>query len=610
MAVGIGILSVVTAIGSVVTMLTIDNMRQQEYTTQRRELQADLSAATRGPRQLRTALSGSIGCLGISASNVQPRCTASTGFIGFAAQHGGQTITNGNGLGCYSVKGVSCPVPISNICPAECPVRVTTQYQLLCPGSGARTDCPSNQATLLVRYELGPEPTTADPKDTFRPIRAVQVIQPKTLWGDINKLSEGAAAVELSSEPNRQVQACPNGQIMIGVQANGQPLCEDLTEATKQCAAGTVFRGFTQPVAGGPLVATCADATCPDVSGKKQVFAGFTAAGVKICNEINGNDTVCDPGTAGSPTGVFMTGINQGTSRPICKRKTCLPGEIFVNLLPDGSVRCVKTDPWLPRCPTSGPCSSPPNPLPPTTGVFYTTATTPPVSVGYNGAPWISAWVDGEPRQGYRMTYKNFVGGPVSTTTIDGLFGDSLTATPRGVKTCQLHGAQNDTTLHRCTHTWSEVTRAAGTCQNSSWTFTAPNTCSLTVRHPLGGCEIPEVSVPLIPGPGCQGSCGTPANADCSAVATAIVGRCCQYRFNTFTEASERIQNYSENYAVSAVNFNNGSSNDGSASCANPPTAATGSVSATTPTNLALGTRFNDLFRASIRASCNYQYAP
>lgn len=615
--IGVGLLSIVGVIGSTVSVMVINQTRDKAYEVARRELRSDLSVATRGPRQLRLALgTGSpplVPCLAITNTPAaQPTCAASAAFAGFSASLSGQAgagapLTNAIGVGCMNVKGEQCPMPPSGVCSANCPVRFETEFRMSC--AGTRPTCPSNQANLIVRYSIAPESTAAD-RDKFRPVRAVQVIQPKTLWGDINKLGEGAAAVELTSEPNKQTVSCAAGEIMIGVDVNGQPICEPLTAANQRCGPGQVFTGYTVDGGTQRLVATCVSNVCPDLGGKKRVFSGYDSTGTIICNVINPTNAVCNPGTAAAPTGIFMTGLDSNAGAPVCRKKTCLPGEIFARLAPDGSVVCKRTDPWIPRCPV-GPCTAPPEPdaLPPAVGTFYSDTTTPAVSVGYNGVPWISSWVDGEPMQGYRMTFKNFSGSS-STPTVGSLYVDSLAGL--GIKTCQLNGVITDTTKHTCQHFYRRVDRPVGQCPPGPYTFFAPNSCALFGPSPSFGCATFEIPIATVPpaAAGWIGTCGTPYNASYAVVLAGTIGRCCAYNSGYLLPGvpSEVTSAQVETFPVTAFNFNNGSSGPGTAECVSPSVPHNGNVSGATPTGFGNLTTYNHTYNATVRASCNYLY--
>jgi prepilin-type N-terminal cleavage/methylation domain-containing protein len=599
--VAMGIGSIVSILGSIVVLLVIDQMNYQENETARREVISSLARASKSPRHLRTALSGSVGCLAIhaSASVAQPKCTAMTSFVPFAANIGGQMLTNADGVGCFRAKGERCAISGGGACPAECYLRALTEYRVVCPGAGSRTDCPSNQANILVRYSVKPE-TGVPAKNQFRPISSVNVIQARSLWGDVNKLSEGAAAVEVSTEPSKIARVCPAGSMMIGVLPSGEPNCEVLTDTNQRCAAGQVLAGYNIDASTKRIVAVCKDASCADLSGKKRAFGGFDITGNPICTVINPLDIVCNPGTTTAP-GVFMTGVSAQTSTPICKRKTCALGEIYAGNNPDGSVRCAPSRGWIPgpSCALSN-CSAPPTTTPPAVGTFYSSSSTPAVSLGYEGIPFITQWTNGEPRRAYRMTYKEFSGnGP--SQIISGLFTDSKGA---GVKTCLADGALPGGN-HICYHTWLEVTRARGTCP-ANYTFSAPNTCIYS--GPTCLAQETKVASGIGFDSSCPAACGSKYGTDPVAVQNAITSaNCCCSPYSPGPEPSEQLGGGLESYLVRGVNFANGSGAAGTANCTSPPTPDSGNAYSY-PSGLPVGSRMYDNYSASVRASCNYEY--
>lgn len=559
-AIGIGLLSSLTVVGSMVTIMVFDNMRKAEFEADRKELQRDISTAARSPRSLRQSLEGTPGmldCVKIDSSGeFTSRCTQTSGLQGFSIQYGGRALTNDQGYGCYSTKGVRCADPSNGICPSSCPVRMSASYRVTCiggstgpngQGAGTRANCPANQASIIVNYELKPEETTAGPKDRFRPISATAVVPPSSLWGDPSQLPEGAAAVELTSAVTRSVKRCANGQIMQGLDSSGEPICINLTEPSRQCDPGELLTGYK--VENGTLVADCKQATCPP----GQYFNGFDpVTGNVVCKALTGG--TCNMGTVAAP-GRFTVGIDLNTATPICNVKACPTGFIYAGLdSSTGNARCYSLN-WVPKCGAPGNnCSTPPSAAPPPMpGTFYTALTTPAVSLGYNGPPFFTAWSDGRPTEAYHMTFLSRTGSASANPNVTVNLGDPLSPASTS-RTCAIQSPLNDLNFHKCAHTWLRITRAVGNC-SAEQTFVPPN--------------------------------------DCRWTATGV-----------FAEVSEQFTSESDPL-YSPTSFN---AVTGAVSCAGAATSHIGVGNIGAPTGLPVNSRYNETYQASVAVACNYRY--
>ncbi len=567
-------------------------------------LKSNVVQAIKSPQYIKDSLAGS--CI----INPTAKCNhqSTQAFLNLkrmaTSAPGQTTITGADGSTCYSMKGQSC----GETCDATCPIVVETKYRIICTGGtssstgGTRNQCPSGQATLLVEYSLNPI-AGINPKENFKPIKGVQVVSPKNLWGsnDVARLNEGAAATELTERSSTNVVKCVAGTILVGLQADGTPECKSMVDSGQHtCPAGKILGGYEIDPVTKEFKAICRDFTCPG----NQVLTGFDSTGAPICTNINPGNDQCDPGTAASPTGIFMTGISIPVGKPICRKKTCLPGEIFARYNADGSAFCVTTS-FIPRCP-AGTCYPPPDYTPPSMGTFYNSSLVP---LGYDGFPWVTVWSNGEPLQGYRMTYKNFTAGGGSLT-VSNLFTDSLGA---GTKTCQIDGAIPGPN-HTCEHSWTNVTRAKGDCgyygpppnvDQPGVLYAGSNVCQNWTRNSAAGCKTADSRTSACPiqytpgwiNPNNCSDCGNPGDG------------CCQYKVGpSSTFPSEINSTSSETLSVDSVNFGNGSSGPGTATCRNSNVAPHNNTNTTYPSGLSVGSTFNHSYNVTVRASCNYTY--
>ena len=449
------------------------------------DLVARTVSASRNPEYLRRSLAPLVNCI----QNPSTTCTASSAALPLPLQD----ITPAGGTQCYSNTGTA-----GCACSATCSIQVTTRYQMLCPGgTGTRASCTANQAVVRVNYSVQPHPTFATIEQQFQPIVGTHSIKPDAIWGDTTQVAKGGTTVELKKGIyNAQTANCGTGSVLVGIRENGTPHCQNLTAI---CSAGHILAGYQITSSGSTYSFTpkCVDIRCPTTGGVRRVFAGIDPiTEAPICRTLNASNTECQAVSGGIATGRFMVGLD-ANSTPICRKKTCLPGEIFTGWSGTGDAVCVSTG-FIPRC--VSPSCTPHALAPPGSGYFYTAASG--VALGFEGIPYISAWSAGAPTQGVRHAWKNW-GQSVTTTNPVNIFfstSDSRGATKTfgaTTNTCQ-YDATYPGNLS-CRHTWQYVTRENGSCPASStstrYNYIGGNQCEIEYWQ----CTVPEVYNPPIP---------------------------------------------------------------------------------------------------------------
>ena len=452
-------------------------------------------SATRNPEYLRRSLSPLVSCI----QNPSTTCTAT----GAANPLPVQDITVPGGEQCYSNTGeANC------VCSPTCSIQVSTTYQIVCPGGTGRPNCTANQASVRVNYSVSPHPVHASIEQLFQPIVGTHSIKPDAIWGDTTQVAKGGSTVELKKGIyNAQTANCGVGSVLVGIRENGTPHCQTLTAT---CGAGHILGGYEITYAGSTYSFTpkCIDIRCPTSGGIRRVFAGIDpVTEAPICRPLNPSNTECQAVVGGIATGRFMVGLDANSS-PICRKKTCLVGEIFTGWSGTGDAICVSTG-FIPRC-VSPSCT--PHALPPPGPAYFYTAADG-VALGFEGIPYISAWSSGAPTQGTRHAWKNW-GLGLSSSNPNNIFFSAAdtrgaTKTFGGTNTTCQYDATYAGNL-TCLHSWQEVTRENGDCPadtaSNRYSYIGANQCQVETWQCLG----PMAWVPAPPpAPGATWTCTT-----------------------------------------------------------------------------------------------------
>lgn len=426
--------------------------------------------SSRNPQFLRSALAPLVGCIQNSANVCSVTVSAPLPLSG---------ITAPLGSACYSNTGQE-----SCACSPTCSIQVLTNFQVQCSGgAGSRATCPANQANIRVDYAVRPHPTHSTIEQNFLTIQGTHYLKPNVLWGDTAQSSKGGTVTELKKNIYNVTTNCQTGEVVVGIQENGALRCKKIDHV---CASGHILAGFdlsSTTANNYAFVPKCVSIICPTVGGKKQVFAGIDpATETPICRPLNASSTTCSPFTGGVPNGSFMVGLNS-QSEPICRKKTCLPGEIFAGWDASGDAVCVTTG-FIPKC-VSPTCQFHTSTTP-GAGFYYTSATAPAVSIPFEGIPYISQWSGGRPTQGVRHALRNW-GGNISSNNRTNIFFSTMDS--RGASktfggtstTCQVDATYASNL--RCLHIWDRVTRADGNCPSNTtstrYTYIGGNQCQV-----------------------------------------------------------------------------------------------------------------------------------
>ncbi|MES3038247.1 MAG: prepilin-type N-terminal cleavage/methylation domain-containing protein [Bdellovibrionota bacterium] len=532
-----------------------------------------------GPTTIPCVADPSVLCNEVLPTNFSMVPNRTVANMPMGAGRDGLQVTNANGDGYYRDSGVPC-LAGEEVNGTNCPIRVKTTYSVACSSEpGARNKCPASQAAVVVSYRVEPNMAAATPpavSQYFAPIVGQKTLKLGALYS-ASMVDDKGVAVRRITITDKQYQSlmggsyskvCPPGQLMVGINPDGTVICK-MAEST--CARGQIFTGYVRD-ASDNFVVNCADTTCTG----GHVFNGIDPlTGNAICTPINGSNISCNPRVAGSPnytTNQFMTGFDQAGMAPVCKQLACPPGKI-VGCWNNGNVQCVDTS-FIP----AGAFSAPPT-MPAPANSYYDSVQ---VALGYEGYPFITQWNQGEPVQGYRMTYKDYGGSLGGSNPFwSGLFGDSRGSGQLVNGSCALEpGGQGGPTNLKITHSWQVVTGTydvpdpiPSTCDSSDGV-----TCGCAPGDPGDPMAVPPIAP--TPAPPCGPIDNTPPD---------------YYPDNTHRD----IASYTEECDLSV---------SGTSVTANCPTGPSGVGCATFNSGSTGGNNCDNYYGGVLRASCNYYY--
>lgn len=485
--IAVGILVTVSLAGTTFIYIAAERQNSEERLSSRDYLTSELNHIIRDPRAMRVSLEKTdqltgqtrINCVKTMAGASPLPCTAMTSPAGFTAlrfENDPDPVTTANGKKCYQEKGATSAT--MSACDATHPIEVSVTFQIVCvgqSGAGTRATCASNQASIITQFTISPHSSLPSPR-RFRTIRGTSIMEMKALYS-INDLGAGTLSSfdmitkkDLTTAQRQFKKFCANaGEVMIGLRPDGEPLCKKIDNS---CPSGHMFTGLRTTGSGASfnIEPVCVDISCPP----DQVFVGLNPDGTRKCMQLS--TEFCNPYiNLGTPSGIFMVGYGPPDAKPMCRKKTCLKGEIFGGYDGDGNAICTNTA-FIPMCTPGGAgggmsCSSTAAvPTPPPTSYFVNPTNNPGLPVPYNGVPYISQWdsANGLPRQGWRNDYRDWGVNPNNLNGYynnqrGGLFRDLIDS--RGI----MSGCQSDPDPGnlKVQHTWTRVHTAVGSACGS-----------------------------------------------------------------------------------------------------------------------------------------------